>query len=89
MVSFLYLIATFSLESVIVFNVVSLIKILFDLKMANSVGSDLKWSQYLLIPLKDIIIGFIWFVPFFYNKIDWRGNSFFISRGTKLKPAGQ
>jgi len=87
MMAFIYLMVSFNLESIIVFNLVTAIKILFDYKIATSVGADLKWYQYLLIPIKDIIIGFIWFVPFFYNKIDWRGNSFFISRGTQLKPA--
>jgi ceramide glucosyltransferase len=87
MMAFIYLIATFGVESLIIFNLIALIKIIFDLKMATSVGSDLRWYQYLLIPVKDIMIGFIWFVPFVHNKIDWRGNSFFISRGTQLKPA--
>ena len=87
MMAFIFLIASFNIESLVIFNLITLIKIIFDIKMATAVGADLKWYQYLLVPVKDIIIGLIWFVPFVYNKIDWRGNSFFISRGTKLKPA--
>jgi ceramide glucosyltransferase len=86
MMAFVYLVATFNYESFIIFNLISFIKIIFDFKISTAVGADLKWYQYLLIPVKDILIGFIWFVPFVYNKIDWRGNTFFISRGTKLKP---
>jgi len=86
MMAFIYFMIMFNLESFMIFNLVGMIKILFDYKIATAVGADLKWYQYLLIPIKDIIIGLIWFVPFVYNKIDWRGNSFFISRGTQLKP---
>ena len=84
---FVYLLIAFNLESLIIFNLVTAIKIIFDSKIARTIGADLYWYHYLLIPVKDIIIGLIWFVPFFYNKIDWRGNYFYISRGTQLKPA--
>jgi ceramide glucosyltransferase len=87
MMAFGYLIATFNYESLIIFNLISFIKIIFDFQIGTAVGADLKWYQYLLIPAKDILIGFVWFIPFVYNKIDWRGNSFLISRGTQLKPA--
>ena len=87
MMAFIYLVVAFNFESLVIFNLVAFIKIIFDIKMATAIGADSKWYQYLLVPVKDIIIGLIWFVPFVYNKIDWRGNSFFISRGTQLKPA--
>jgi ceramide glucosyltransferase len=85
MTAFFYLIVAFNFESLIIFNLIAFVKIVFDLKMATAIDADLKWYQYLLIPVKDIIIGLIWFVPFVYNKVSWRGNSFFISRGTQLK----
>ena len=87
LMSFIYMLINFNYESIAYMGVVSAIKIIFDFKMATAIGADLKWFYYLLVPAKDIIIGLIWFVPFVHNKISWRGNSFFISKGTRLKPA--
>ena len=39
---------------------------------------------YLLSPLNDFIMGIIWFVPLFYNKVMWRANSCRISKDSAL-----
>ncbi|MBI5026710.1 MAG: glycosyltransferase [Nitrospirae bacterium] len=39
---------------------------------------------YLLSPVKDIIIGLIWFVPLFSNTVVWRGNRYIIGRDSIL-----
>lgn len=87
LIGLIYLFIDFRIESIAIFFITSLIKITFDYRIATAIGADLNWYQYLLIPVKDILIGFIWFVPFVRNKITWRGNSFYISKRTQLKPA--
>lgn len=39
---------------------------------------------YLLSPVKDMIIGFVWFVPILSNIIVWRGNRYIIGKDTML-----
>ncbi|MCX7793836.1 MAG: ceramide glucosyltransferase [Thermodesulfovibrionales bacterium] len=39
---------------------------------------------YLLSPLKDILIGFIWFIPFVSNTVVWRGNRYIIGKNSLL-----
>lgn len=87
MIAFVYMLISFNHKSLTLFSIISIIKIIFDFKTAVTIGADLKWFHFLLVPVKDIIIGIIWFVPFLHNRINWRGNSFFISKGTVLKPA--
>lgn len=65
---------------------VILIKMLIDIIIIRLLKSDIRWFQYLFIPIKDLLIGFIWFVPHFSRKVSWRGNTFKISRNTQLIP---
>jgi ceramide glucosyltransferase len=62
-------------------------KLTLDALMLKAMDSDLPVSTLLLSPVRDIIIGIIWFVPFMGNKINWRGNRFRIHRGTLLSRA--
>jgi ceramide glucosyltransferase len=39
---------------------------------------------YFLSPLNDLIMGVIWFIPFFSNKVAWRGNSLRIGKDSAL-----
>jgi ceramide glucosyltransferase len=41
---------------------------------------------YLLSPVKDIIIGIIWFVPLISNTVVWRGNRYGIGKDSVLSP---
>jgi len=41
---------------------------------------------YVLIPIKDVITGFLWIIPFFTNKVSWRNNKYIIGKYTKLRP---
>ncbi len=43
-------------------------------------------GQVLLVPIKDIIIGFIWFVPFFSRTVMWRRHKYKITKGSLLVP---
>lgn len=41
---------------------------------------------YFLSPVKDLIVGCIWFVPLFSNTVVWRGNRYIIGRDSMLSP---
>jgi len=74
------------LISVYTFLLASALKTIIDVITARQLEADSKWYHYLLIPVKDILIGFVWLVPFVDRKISWRGNWFKISKGTRLYP---
>ena len=74
------------LISVYTFLLASALKTIIDVITARQLEADSKWYHYLLIPFKDILIGFVWLVPFVDRKISWRGNWFKISKGTRLYP---
>ena len=41
---------------------------------------------YLLSPLKDLIIGLVWFIPILSNTVVWRGNRYIIGKDSMLSP---
>lgn len=57
-----------------------------DFYIGRLIKSHTNPFLYLLSPFKDILIGLIWFIPLFDNKIDWRGNKYKIGFNTKLSP---
>ncbi len=63
---------------------ISLIKVMGDLYLGKITSSDSNPLVYFLAPVKDLIIGFIWFVPLFSNTVVWRGNRFMIGRDSIL-----
>jgi hypothetical protein len=66
---------------------VSLLKQTYDLYISRILNSDLKWYQYPAGILKDLVIGVIWFVPFFSYKVEWRDNYLKIRKDSFLEPA--
>jgi hypothetical protein len=46
----------------------------------------MKLSSVLLLPLKDLLIGLIWWKPFITNRVTWRGHQFQIGAMTKISP---
>jgi len=42
--------------------------------------------HYLLTPLEDVLIGLIWFAPFFNRTIVWMEKKFKLNYGSKLRP---
>lgn len=44
------------------------------------------WAYLLLSPLKDLLVGGAWVVPFVDSTVTWRGNHFRVGRGTRLEP---
>jgi len=65
---------------------VSLFKAAGDSLLGRRIGTDMKASSYVLGPLKDIVIGFIWFVPLVSNTVVWRGNRYIIGKDSMLAP---
>lgn len=62
------------------------IKILGDYLTARTIAGDMKLSRYLLVPVKDILIGCIWFVPLLSATVAWRGNRYLIGKDSVLSP---
>jgi ceramide glucosyltransferase len=62
------------------------VKILGDYLLGKRLRSAHRFFHYLLSPIKDIIIGFLWFVPFFSRTVMWRRHRYKISKGTLLIP---
>jgi ceramide glucosyltransferase len=58
-----------------------------DLAAARLIRATQALLHYLLIPFKELVISFIWFIPFFSRAIDWRGNRMRITDDTELRPA--
>jgi len=76
---------------------VSFIKILGDLYISRLLlGSEfvkkdnseksLSAFHFILSPLKDMLLGIIWFVPIFSNTVMWRGNKYIICKDSRLLP---
>ena len=79
---------------------VSSIKVLGDLYLNSLIqehnsekNTDLETSlpplsplYYLLSPVKDLIIGIVWFIPLISNTVVWRGNRYIISKDSALSP---
>jgi ceramide glucosyltransferase len=73
-------------------GLVSLVKILSDSIIGRRIeaqGSDYPSAErsplmYFLVPLKDIVIGVLWFVPLVSATVVWRGNRYLIGKDSLL-----
>jgi ceramide glucosyltransferase len=65
---------------------VGLCKIVGDYLLGRRIGSAQRLRYYFLAPLKDIIVGLIWFVPLVSTHVTWRGNSYRVGKGSLLLP---
>jgi ceramide glucosyltransferase len=63
---------------------ISCIKIIGDFYMGRKIGTDMNPLWNVLSPVKDLIIGFIWFIPILSNTIVWRGNRYIIHKDSLL-----
>jgi ceramide glucosyltransferase len=64
----------------------ALLKIIGDRSLGAVTGSSISWNASLLVPMKDLIIGFLWFVPLMSDTVVWRGNRYVLDRDSKLSP---
>ncbi|MEJ2351193.1 MAG: ceramide glucosyltransferase [Anaerolineales bacterium] len=62
------------------------LKIIGDYTLGKRIRSAHRFFHYLVSPLKDIIIGFIWFVPFISGTVMWRRHKYKITKGSVLIP---
>ncbi|WP_353683777.1 ceramide glucosyltransferase [Thermodesulfovibrio sp. 3907-1M] len=81
--SFVPLIYGFTRFSMILFLITCLYKVILDVYVAKLVRFKIGFS-FLLIPIKDLMMGVLWFVPLFSNKVMWRGNVYTIGKDTVL-----
>ncbi len=73
---------------------IGLIKILGDFLLGRFIESrnnDEEFRRrslftYFLSPVKDILIGFLWFVPLVSSTVVWRGNRYRIGNDSRLSP---
>ncbi len=63
---------------------IALIRILQLALLNRSTSACLGWRQLAITPLLDLLMLYAWFVPFFSNRITWRGYEARIGRDTEL-----
>lgn len=73
----------FTRLSIAFFFIACLYKILIDVYVARLVNFKIGFSS-LLIPIKDLLIGFLWVVPLFSSRLMWRDNIYKIGKDTVL-----
>jgi ceramide glucosyltransferase len=75
-----------SKSSLIFAGAVSSYKIAGDYVIGRMIGANLKPAYYLFSPLKDLLIGLLWFVPLLSSTVVWRGNRYIIGKDSHLAP---
>lgn len=65
---------------------VSLFKMAHDFYLGHKLRAGMNPLVYLLSPFKDLLIGFIWFVPLLSNTVSWRDNTYLIGKDSRLSP---
>jgi ceramide glucosyltransferase len=65
---------------------VSVTKALGDFYLNKMIGVNNTRLHYFLSPIKDLLIGVIWFMPLLSDTVNWRGNKYRIRRGSLLTP---
>ncbi|GAB5047223.1 ceramide glucosyltransferase [Thermodesulfovibrio sp. TK110] len=81
--SFAPLLNGFTRLSMILFLIACIYKVVLDIYVARLVRFKIGFSC-LLIPIKDLMLGVLWFVPFFSGKVMWRGSVYAIGKDTVL-----
>ncbi len=66
------------------FLIISALKISHDVYILRLLRSKMKVKFIALIPIKDLIISLLWFLPFFSARLTWRENKFIIKKKTFL-----
>lgn len=88
-VLFAVLLCIFSQFSVFTFKVLiitGIFKIIVESIQGKLIRAGAGFFSYLLVPLKDLLVGIIWFSPFFKTSVEWRGSKFKLRRYTELEP---
>ncbi len=65
--------------------IASFLKTIGDFYLGRKTGSGLDNPLlYTLSPIKDLLIGMIWFIPILSNTVVWRGNRYIIGKNSML-----
>ncbi len=75
-----------SQETVGLASLAGMLKIIGDAYLGKLTRAGANPLHYLLVPVKDLIIGIIWFVPVLSDTVAWRGNRYLIDRDSRLAP---
>jgi ceramide glucosyltransferase len=75
-------------------GLVGLVKVLGDSIIGRTIGTVVNGNEmderspliYFLAPVKDLIIGIVWFVPLVSATVVWRGNRYLIGKDSRLAP---
>lgn len=68
-------------------GIVAFARIVEGLLLRDALETPLRMRQLCAIPVLDFVMFYAWFIPFFSNRITWRGYEARIERGTELMPA--
>lgn len=82
----LFFISSLSTFSFSAFLGTSFFKITVDSLEGKMIRAGAGFSPYLLTPFKDVLIGTIWFFPFFKTSVEWRETKLRLKRYTELEP---
>jgi len=63
---------------------VSMIKITGDFYLGRNLSTPMHPLLYLLSPIKDLLIGLLWFAPLADDTVIWRGNRYRMGKDTRL-----
>ena len=74
--------------------IVGLIKVFSDSLIGQTINTVAGGNEmhkpspllYILVPIKDIIIGIVWFVPIISSTVVWRGHRYLIGKDSCLSP---
>ncbi|NWF91353.1 MAG: glycosyltransferase [Syntrophaceae bacterium] len=68
---------------------VGLVKSVGDFYMGQKINAQLHPLAYVLSPLKDLLMGFVWFMSIANDTVVWRGKRYLIGENTVLFPCPQ
>jgi hypothetical protein len=60
-----------------------------DYGMHRMLGDRSSPGWILLGPFRDMLAGGLWFSAFFSQKVEWRGRTLRVTRGSRLVPVGE
>jgi len=78
-----------SKRALILIASVSLAKVVGDFYVGERINAQLHPLAYLLSPLKDLLMGFVWFMSIADDTVVWRGKRYLIGENTALFPCPQ
>jgi ceramide glucosyltransferase len=67
-----------------VLALVCLIKIIGDFYLGRNISTPMHPLVYLLTPIKDFLMGLLWFIPLVDDTVVWRGNRYLMGKDTRL-----